>query len=213
LVYLVYTSISRLYFHSLSKFPGPRLWAITRIPDAYYRATGHQAYLVADLHRQYGQIVRIAPDELSFNVEEAWNDIYGKPATHNTQLQKSSSQFFKPPSAVNNMLQEPSDEEHQRMRLDSLLKRLTRLLTAVRRVFSPSFSEKSLRDQEPIMNQYFDLLIQQLHENCEKAIDINLWYNLVAFDIIGDLTFGESFGCLKDCMLHVKFSALSSIHI
>lgn len=63
------------------------------------------------------------------------------------------------------------------------------------------------------MNQLFDLLIQRLHKNCEKAIDINLWYNLVAFDIIGDLTFGESFGCLKYSMIQVKFPALASIHI
>jgi hypothetical protein len=78
--------------------------------------TGHQARVVAELHRRYGPVVRTAPDELSYNVEEAWQDIYGKPPQRNTQLQKSPLQFTPTHSGVNSMIQEPDDEEHQRMR-------------------------------------------------------------------------------------------------
>jgi hypothetical protein len=60
--------------------------------------------------------VRIAPDELSYNIEEAWQDIYGKPPHRNTQLQKDPLQFIPPSSGVNGMIQEPDDEQHQRMR-------------------------------------------------------------------------------------------------
>ncbi|KAE9376744.1 cytochrome P450 ClCP1 [Stipitochalara longipes BDJ] len=184
--YLVYTSISRLYFHSLSKYPGPRLWAISKLPDAYYRAIGRQAFINAEIHRQYGPVVRTAPDELSFNVEEAWNDIYGKPTPRNTQLPKDELQFFKPVSGTNGMIQEPSDEEHQRQR----------------RFFSQCFSEKALRDQEPIMKQYFDLLIQRLREQYGQATDLNMWYSLAVFDISCDLAFGESLSCLKNSVIH-----------
>jgi hypothetical protein len=60
-----------------------------------------------------------------------------------------------------------------------------------------------MRDQEPIMTKYFDLLMQRLHENCEKPVDMVNWYNLTTFDIISDLTFGESFHRLENSRLHV----------
>jgi hypothetical protein len=34
------------------------------------------------------------------------------------------------------------------------------------------------------------------------------WYNFVTFDIIGDLTLGESFGCLQESALHPWVSIL-----
>jgi hypothetical protein len=68
------------------------------------------------MHRKYGPVVRTAPNELSFCEERAWQDIYGKPVSRNTQLQKDQQQLLPPPSGIWNMMQQPSDEEHQRMR-------------------------------------------------------------------------------------------------
>lgn len=74
---------------------------------------------VAELHRQYGPVVRIAPNELSYSVEDAWQDIYAKAGSRNTQLPKDPFQFFRPPGGKNSMIQEPDDDEHQRMRSQS----------------------------------------------------------------------------------------------
>lgn len=138
------------------------------------------------MHHKYGPVVRTAPNELSFCEEGAWLDIYGKPVSRSTQLPKDQQQILPPPSGVWNMSQQPSDEEHQRMR----------------RFFAHGFSEKALRDQEPIMNKYFNLFIRRLHENCAKAVDINKWYDLLSFDVMSDLAFGESFGGLENSKLH-----------
>jgi hypothetical protein len=81
---------------------------------------------------------------------------------------------------------------------------LVTLLTTYRRNFSSAFSDKALREQEPIMKKYFDLLIQRLHENCAKPVDIVQWYNSTTFDIVGDLLFGESYECLEKSRLHVS---------
>ena len=81
---------------------------------------------------------------------------------------------------------------------------LVTLLTAYRRNFSSAFSDKALREQEPIMKKYFDLLIQRLRENCTKPVDIVQWYNSTTFDIVGDLLFGESYECLEKSRLHVS---------
>jgi hypothetical protein len=60
-----------------------------------------------------------------------------------------------------------------------------------------------MREQEPIMNKYFDLLVRRLHENCSNPVNFVNWYNYTTFDIIGDLTFGDSFDCLEQSKMHV----------
>jgi len=81
---------------------------------------------------------------------------------------------------------------------------------ALRRTLAPSFSDRSMREQEPIISHYIDLLIRRLHEHCvdrnrkdektglqaKKALNMGDWYNWTTFDVIGDLAFGEPFGCL-----------------
>jgi hypothetical protein len=61
------------------------------------------------------------------------------------------------------------------------------------------------------MNKYFDFLMQRLHENCGKTVDVNKWYNLTTFDVIGDLAFGESFDGLRNSGLHVVLPSLLTI--
>ena len=78
----------------------------------------------------------------------------------------------------------------------------------MRRNLSHGVTEKALRDQEPILTKYFDKLIQKLHESCTKgSVDLSLYFNLVTVDIIGDLTFGQSFDCLETSALHVRILA------
>ena len=78
-----------------------------------------------------------------------------------------------------------------------------------RRLLSHAFSDKALREQEPLIKNYVDLLMARLHQNAEQgAQDMVSWFNFTAFDIIGDLTMGESFGCLQDSKYHPWVSFL-----
>jgi len=65
-----------------------------------------------------------------------------------------------------------------------------------RRLVAHAFSDKALKEQEPLLKQYVDLLIQKINEIVKKdpTAKINLvdWYNFTTFDIMADLTFGES---------------------
>ncbi len=113
---IILLAIYRLYLHPLRNYCGPRFWAITRIPHAYYVATGRLPFKLAELHERYGPVIRIAPDELTYILEEAWHDIYGKPQPRNTQLRRDPAQFVSPPSGVKSIIEEPNDESHARMR-------------------------------------------------------------------------------------------------
>lgn len=80
----------------------------------------------------------------------------------------------------------------------------------IRRLLNTSFTEKTLRAQEPLIQSYVDLLISRLKERATApktkgngvVLDIVSWYNFTTFDIIGDLCLGQSFGCLEESALH-----------
>jgi hypothetical protein len=67
--YLLYTlgkAIYNIYFHPLSKFPGPKLWAASPIPISWHMILGDSGFTYRKLNEKYGDVVRIAPDELAF---------------------------------------------------------------------------------------------------------------------------------------------------
>lgn len=54
--YILGLSVYRLYFHPLSKFPGPKLAAVTKWYEFYYDVIlrGRFAFHLEDLHKKYG---------------------------------------------------------------------------------------------------------------------------------------------------------------
>jgi cytochrome P450 len=65
----------------------------------------------------------------------------------------------------------------------------------MRRLFSPAFSDRALKEQEPLFMKYVTLLADKLREGMEEdpnhKFDMVKMYNFTTFDIMGDLTFGE----------------------
>ncbi|KAH9059880.1 putative P450 monooxygenase [Lactarius vividus] len=78
LTYSIWRIVYNLYFHPLSHFPGPKLAACSRLWLAYREIIKKESLsdLRVELHRQYGEIVRLAPNELHFSNPAAYNDIY-----------------------------------------------------------------------------------------------------------------------------------------
>lgn len=130
------------------------------------------------MHRRYGDVVRVAPDELSFAHPDAWSDIYKKAGQEMGKAQWFYKAIEPSPLCIIN-------EDHQQH-------------GRLRRQMAPGFTEKSIREQEPIIRGYIDLLLQRLREKSSNGqpLVISDWFNYTTFDIIGDLAFGEPFGCL-----------------
>jgi len=71
--------ITGAFFGPLGKIPGPKLWAISRLPRMYMEWQGEEAAGVDALHKKYGPVVRLAPNEVSFaGGAQAWVRLRGK---------------------------------------------------------------------------------------------------------------------------------------
>ena len=68
--------IYNIYFHPLARFPGPKICAAFRLTHVISIQRGNLHNQLKDFHDRYGNIVRIAPSELSFTDPEAIKDIY-----------------------------------------------------------------------------------------------------------------------------------------
>ncbi|KAJ4373940.1 hypothetical protein N0V83_002679 [Neocucurbitaria cava] len=195
--------IYRVYFHPLSRFPGPKFAAFTRIPHLHAIFTGSVHRYVGRLHDQYGDTVRISPDELSFVQPDAWRDIYGhgSKSGQGSPPGKHFQRYGKDPSGIESIVNTPDDAEHSR----------------IRRIFSPAFSDRALTQQAPLFQKYVDQLVQILKDGItenkgEKQFDMVKMYNFTTFDIMGDLAFGESLHMLDsgtyDAWVSMVFSAV-----
>ena len=69
----------------------------------------------------------------------------------------------------------------------------------MRKYLSRAFSDKSLTDQEYLVQEMVELFIDRIEKHGAKEGGINMvmWFNLLTFDIIGSLAFGEPFGGLE----------------
>jgi len=74
----------------------------------------------------------------------------------------------------------------------------------MRKVLSHGFSAQAMMAQQPLIQGYVSLLIEKLKTACKtgEAQDMTAWYNWTTFDVIGDLSFGEPFGCLDQSKYH-----------
>jgi cytochrome P450 len=73
---LFYFIIYPLYFHPLSKIPGPKICAITKYYILFKSWNEQRNRYVQSLHEKYGSIVRIGPNEIDINDSSYLKDIY-----------------------------------------------------------------------------------------------------------------------------------------
>ncbi|CAI6332717.1 unnamed protein product [Periconia digitata] len=185
--YLLTSLIYNLYFHPLSHFPGPLLWRAFQFPSLAAMLAGNLPYKVQSLHEKYGPIVRVAPNELSIVDDRAWKEIFQR-----RDFLRPPQWGARPPGVnAHNLVSAPADI-HARFR----------------KALSPAFSEQSIASYEPLIREYFDVLIAKLAKTAPDTFDMVAWFNYTTFDIIGDLCWGESFNCLASGQGHAFISVL-----
>ena len=160
---------------------------MSNLPYVIWTVSGQVHERLRQLHEQYGEVVRIRPNALTYRSPQAWKDIYGHRKPGTLPFSKDP-EFYIPAAPGKSHLINANEADHSRQK---------KLLTH-------AFSERALRDQEPLIMSYIDLFIRRLrvYADREEKVDLEKWLNFLTFDIIGDLAFGEPFGCLEDSEYH-----------
>lgn len=191
LIIITLISISLYYLfhyfknkHGLNRYPGPFIARFSRIWLGYHSRFGKRYQIIHQLHQKYGAFVRIAPNELSIADPDAIPIILG----HGTGTTKSK--FYDAFVANRRGLFSTRDrKEHTRKR----------------KIISSTFSHRNIMEFEPYILETLRVLTkrmdQVISENCSQEgwsnMDFLPWCNYIAFDVIGDLAFGERFGMLE----------------
>ncbi|KAL1864296.1 hypothetical protein Daus18300_007719 [Diaporthe australafricana] len=159
------------------------------------RGTIH--FKMLEFHEQYGSVVRLAPGELTYTTATAVKEIYGNRNGRKLMPPQSSlGANEKTMFGATSFIWLESHKEHSRHR----------------KILSQGFSDASLKAQEPMVLGYANLLTQRFRERAARGevIDMWAWFNYYTFDIIGDLVFGEPFGCVDQGQFHPWISFIFS---
>ncbi|KAJ5731666.1 uncharacterized protein N7483_006174 [Penicillium malachiteum] len=170
--------LGRAIFSPLKNIPGP-FW--TRFTSLWYFKqlyNGKFEHENIRLHQKYGPIVRIAPNQYSISDVSAIKTVYG-----------SGSKF--PKSAWYDGWKHP---QQWTVFADRDIKRHS----DTRKRFTSLYSMSSLVSYEPFVDRCIDIFFARLDEFATKKQSFNLghWFQCYAFDVIGDITFGQRFGFL-----------------
>ncbi|KAF2732406.1 cytochrome P450 [Polyplosphaeria fusca] len=185
LSYALLYGLYNIFLHPLRKIPGPLLRRAYAWPNHLDAIYGVLTFNLNSIHKKYGPIVRVGPNELSYTDSRAYKPIY---ASH-SQSTEGFSEMKKNP-------------EFEMMKVEGV----TNILAGdvvdharFRKMFSHSFSEKGIREMQPRIRGYVDQLVQGLKDAATSGpVDVVKWYNWTTFDLIGDLAFGESFHCIRN---------------
>ncbi|KAI0534394.1 putative cytochrome P450 [Xylaria digitata] len=174
--------VYNLYLHPLSKYPGPLLGRSTLLWRFYNVLGGRWHRHIDKLHKKYGAVVRVSPNELSFASIESWKDIYGHATGgRGTCVKGEFYDVFGGGFNSSCIGSERNPKEHGRMR----------------KALSNAFSTKSLLEQEVVVNENVDAFLKRLGADGgpgTKGLNMTIWFEMIAFDILGEMSFGESFG-------------------
>ncbi|EGU77892.1 hypothetical protein FOXB_11596 [Fusarium oxysporum f. sp. conglutinans Fo5176] len=130
---------------------------------------------------RYGDVVRIAPNELSFKTPQAYRDIYNHAAGNKSPFPKSKYFYNRGASIKHPDIVFTIDRESHRSQ---------------RRSLSHAFSARAFREAESMIQRHTRLFAHQISQRGSPGtggVDMSTAFTWLTFDIIGDLTFGESF--------------------
>ncbi|KAI0410783.1 cytochrome P450 [Xylaria grammica] len=188
----------RLFLHPLSRYPGPKLAAISDVWFAYHALAGRWPFAVDDAMRKYGDVVRIAPNELVFMTPQALSDIYGS--------HEKNCEIF-PKTQINNH----GNDEHGGLiwEWDPLRHR------RVAKQMAPGFSGRALKAKEPTLHRYIDLFIEHMEilGNRPEGVNLPTWINWLCVDISADMAYNRQMNALKDMKEPPYLSILSGSNI
>lgn len=165
-------------WHPIAQYPGPLLCKISKIYWALVTRDGQQHKLLAVLHRQYGEIVRIGPNEVSIVNASAIDPLMGSPGVPKGQFWEGRL----PHNALSNLVGVRNKKEHSRRR----------------KVWQRALNPNSIKYYEGFIYMRTQQMVDLLAQKTSGPVDMSEWMGYYTFDIMGDLVFGEGPEMMKN---------------
>lgn len=178
---IVIRATYKRYASPLRRYPGPFLASFSRLWK--FKSTwGGQTHLEhIELHRKYGPVVRIGPNEVSIASPEAART-----------LLSAGKRFFKtpfyavfPPPENPDIFTEIREDVHAQKK----------------RVANIPYSMAAMQQLSPFINDTIELLARKMDEHIDLAkgvFNLGAYLHYFAFDVLGEVAFSRSFGFLDE---------------
>ncbi|KAJ5611906.1 hypothetical protein N7528_009011 [Penicillium herquei] len=192
LVYLAVAMLPLWYLASylispLRQYPGPFLAGWTNLWRMFHVRRGKYHFVMHELHKKYGPVVRIAPNVLDLDIPELIKTIY------NTKENYIKTEFYHGSSALNNgkiiynLFSECNPAVH----------------SGQKRPVSKYFSLNGIVTLEPHIDKMIQYFCQRLDEkfvdgdNSSEICDLGEWISFCTWDVVGQATFSQPIGYLE----------------
>ena len=161
------------YLHPLSSYPGPLVCSLTNFHKLWSTWTDCVPEEMVRLHKLYGNVVRIGPNDLSFDEPQAIDGIYKRgwrKGYFYTGFDQKNPGLFS----------ERNEAKHAKRK----------------RMFGANFSMTSIREYEHINDSRYAILRTQLDRfsQTQEVFDLRKYITYTIVDILGSLAFSEPFG-------------------
>ncbi|KAK6207212.1 hypothetical protein LQW54_007413 [Pestalotiopsis sp. IQ-011] len=186
LVYNLGRLVYNVYLHPLARFPGPKLAAMSDVWWGWASTSGRYPWIIEDALKKYGDVVRIAPNELVFLTPQAAKDIYLAQEKHLELFVQVGYDALD--TGDGGISGEPNPERHYE----------------VARKVAPAFSMKSFKAKEPVVHKHIDIFIQKMLEIGDrgKGAELRQWSDWLGLDLSMSMTYGADMGQMQ----HMKDS-------
>ncbi|KAL6714746.1 hypothetical protein ACLMJK_008171 [Lecanora helva] len=180
LLYTLYGIYYRLYLSPLSKYPGPKLAALTSWYEFYFDIVqyGRFPWEVQRLHDIYGPVIRISPTEIHVRDPDFFNELMTT-----SSRPRDKTEFLAGLLGQKSIFGTVPHELHRlrRSALDSY------------------YSKKSVTAVEPLVQGKVDELCDRLSEyvGTQDVVSLNAAFTALALDVVSEHAFGRTYGLLK----------------
>ncbi|KAJ5691987.1 hypothetical protein N7462_001410 [Penicillium macrosclerotiorum] len=167
------------FTNPLSRIPGPEIAKWTNLIYTYYWFKGQIPNYIHRLHEEYGPTVRTSLTQIDICDINAAREIY------KTKSRFPKSKWYH--TLVSNNIRTVFSTTD------------TQFHSSRRRLLASPISDSSLTRFEPLISNRVQIAIDRIGEEMKDrgAADVFKWWLFMATDVIGELSFGESFRMLE----------------
>ncbi|KAM5535858.1 hypothetical protein V8D89_010476 [Ganoderma adspersum] len=163
-------------WHPLARYPGPLPLKLSKLPMAWISRGGRRHIYTQELHRRYGDIVRVGPNEVSISNPAAIQPFMGTSGLHKGPQweARTATQSVHPLIAITD------PKEHLRRR----------------KPWNRALNVASLKDLEPLVANRAEQLVRLLavsdsrRTGADGTTNLGKWFSWFSYDLMSDMAFG-----------------------